>query len=283
MKKFVNYVKSNRVVISMLLFFIVSMIWFWGTQFVWIPGLLFSLFMWMRFSSKTIDIDEIKDFSVFVGIVSIPALVSTICQFWFTEIFGLVLWSWLIWFIVLGLLVWLFVVTYQASVRREDIRNANKEIEREKAERQKEQQEKDRKILEDYWDLSREIFANQDNPDLKKIISFLRKSKFIDISHRSEIPDSLFIKAKLSDLVSNVCLVKKQIIFSSSDMELALSRLSFIASNSFDDKILIAIVDRLIEIKDFNPDLKGHSIIMEMISKDEHLNMLLEYFEQKRQ
>jgi hypothetical protein len=185
------------------------------------------------------------------------------------------------WLIVLGLLVWLFIITYQASVRREDIRNANKERERERAERQKEQQEKERKILEDYWDLSREIFENQDKPDLKKIISFLRKSKFIDVNHRNEIPDSLFIKAKLSDLVSSVSLVKKQIVFSRSDMELALSRLSFIASHSFEDKILRAIGDNLIEIKNFHPTFEGHSFIMNMISEDEQLSMMLEYFETK--
>lgn len=228
-KQWLTFVEFFLKVFTIILFGM-GILRHFGTQFVWIPvlGILLILLLWSHstriFSENLNEKGWITTLPIFIGVI------STIYQFWFTELFlGIELW------ILLAFLVGIFVIILLSFYFKNKIKQ-RKILKKEKEEEQRKEMEKRRKEAE----------------VLSQIVSITQKDYltwddlFFAFNHfktTNNIPQSILKKVSnlsLSGLIT-ISNYKRKIIWRD-DFKLALKIIDDIVYATYEDKEIKPLV-----------------------------------------
>ncbi|MCX6795735.1 MAG: hypothetical protein NT165_03380 [Candidatus Falkowbacteria bacterium] len=246
-----------------------------GSQYVWLPSIFLIIFLFTMFDDTGTGIfddlkEEIRELLFLIPLL--VAIISTLYQFWFSEI----VWGIIFWQLFAGALFILLISLAIVFLRRR-----NKRIARELAKKQAELKEKSQQAeLREKKLLEEEQALEEKRKSVMLILDSMKKDSKVswtdilflagyyqqDINSLSSVSKNIF-KAPLEEMIT-ISEVKKHIVWPGSLM-MALQLLEKFADKSYEDQELRIIATQLADLITFveaYPEYNGYDNLMQAIN-----------------
>lgn len=240
-----------------------------GTQFIWVPMIALTCFIDTFFADPRVrrHLDFNEELKYLLWVPAVVAFISTLYQFWFSEIaYGYELWQVLIGVVVILVIIGVIILcikeaeenkTKKLEKQRSIKRNA--ELEEEKKQREKEANERLALVT-----LAFKAIVDEDKVMWNEIL-YLARYYNQDINKFSSILPKIH-KAPLEQVVS-ISKIKKQIVWTG-DFQVALQVIEKLAIKSYKDEelqLLITQIDDFLKLIDQHKDFTGYKEVMDEV------------------